>query len=136
MKPAPMNSSKKSIIQSSVGFHQILEDNIVLISLNKGVKYGVSELYESREINEKLFPEGSYGVLLESAGYVNFESEARMLSVTPEHTKGRFALAIINNSLTINALIKFYIMVASPDCPTKSFLSKPEALDWLRMQRR
>lgn len=130
-----MNSKKQNVIQSSFGLHQVLEDNIVLVSLEKSVNYSVDELNETREINAKLFPESSYGVLLESQGYVHFSSEARMLSVTPEYTNRRFALAIINNSLAINTLIKFYTMVASPASPVKSFLSKKDAIEWLRVKQ-
>lgn len=122
-------------IQTSTGEHLLLEPNIILVRVTKGTEFGVSELQESRDINQKLSNGEAYCVLLETAPFPDYTDEAKALSTTPEFTDGRFALAIIQNSLALRLLIRFYIKMNKPICPTRAFNSREEALIWLRQER-
>lgn len=70
-------------------------------------------------------------ILVEAAGDIYTNKEARDLAASPEHSTHHGAVAICSDKLAYKILGSLYIKVNKPNVPTKFFNKRNEAVDWL-----
>ena len=122
-------------IQTSVAVLTLIEKNIILFQVNPHSDFGLKEMLEVREGNSILNQGNPYCVLMEAGEFSSFSKEAREASASDEHIKNRLALAIIQSNFAMKFLMKFYMRINKPKGLTRTFNSKSEALEWLRLIR-
>jgi hypothetical protein len=122
-------------IKTSVFHVSLIEEGIIHVIINDHADFDINVMLEMRAANNELSGGKPYCVLLESGDFVNYTKEAQRESTTPEHTKNRIAMAVIENNIAIRILTDFYIKLFKPIGPTKSFKSKEKAMEWLRERR-
>lgn len=70
-------------------------------------------------------------VYFKAADFLGITPEARKYSATEESGKYTLANAVIVKSLASRILFNFYLNINKPIVPTKGFVTKKEAFDWL-----
>lgn len=120
---------------------QKLETDYVILELDDGIlmvtyKQGVTiDLKIAKEIvaTRIEFTQGKpYPGIALDAGVVAIKKEARDYFSSPESNEGVTAGAIVINSTFGMLLVNFWFTVNKPKIPTKVFVEKEKAIEWLQ----
>ncbi len=104
-----------------------------LIVKNNSV-YDAKDIIEGKDFCTNYFPDKKIYYLLELEDDAHTTKEARELAADPEQAKHRGAVAICSNKLAYKLVGNFYIKINKPSTPTRFFVQKEEAIQWLRDQ--
>jgi len=122
-------------IKTSVATLSLIDDRIIYFKVDANADFGLKEMLEVRNANSILSQGQPYCVVMEAGLFSNFSEEVRVASASPEHSKNRIALALLQNNLAMRLVINFYLAINKPVGKTKSFSSKEKAINWLRKMR-
>lgn len=122
-------------ISTSVATLSLIDQHIIAFRVHDHATFGLNEMLEVREANLELSEGKPYCVMMEAGAFANFTKEAREASASPEHTKNRIALALVQDNLAIKMITEFYLKINKPVGATKAFRNREEALKWLVGQR-
>lgn len=113
----------------------LIEDKIILFEVDARADFGLKEMLEVREANKRLAEGNDYCVVMEAGELVTFSKETKEASASPEHTKNRIALALIQHNMAMKLITDLYLKINKPVGLTKVFNNREAAIKWLREMR-
>ncbi|NRA10987.1 MAG: hypothetical protein HRT57_03410 [Crocinitomicaceae bacterium] len=107
-----------------------IEPGIVHIEWRKEIDIEIADIDDLTESFNELTQGEMVKVVSEISRFVNITPEAR--SYAAKQSPKLIGLAYVINGLGQRLILKFYIRLRRNQNPTKVFLSKTEAVEWLR----
>lgn len=111
-----------------------IEDGVLFCSYKRQLV--IDLLVAKRIVNERLeFTKGAtYPILIDFSNLKMANKEARDFMNDPNGgLKGISSGAFVSNNAVATLFINLYLRINKPIVPAKFFISKQEALDWLKM---
>lgn len=107
-----------------------IEPGIACISWGGNIDIEISDIDDLEDSFAELTNGEMVKVVSEVSRYVNITPEAR--SYAANRSPELLGLAYVINGLGQRSILKFYIRLRKNQNPTRVFVSKKEAVDWLR----
>lgn len=111
---------------------ELLEEGLINMVIKDYVEIDVEDMIAFREINKMLTGGKEYVVLFEAGVHSSFTKEARELVSSKEYGENRNAVALVIENMAQRIVGNFYININKPSTTTKIFISREEALVWLK----
>jgi len=111
---------------------ELLDSNLLLISLKENITIEGEDVLEIKKHNLDLMKGNNYAIVFDSGHYTSVSKEARELMTSSKVEKNRVASAFIIYSLSQKILGNFYLKVNKPNVPTKLFSDKEKAITWIK----
>ena len=107
-----------------------IEPGIAHLEWRRDIDIEISDIDELEDSFKELTQGEMVKVVSEISRYVNITPEAR--SYAAKRSPKLIGLAYVINGLGQRLMLKFYIRLRKNQNPTKVFVTKKEALEWLR----
>lgn len=113
-----------------------IEDGILRIKLLENSEIDLEESKAMHKITREITKGENFVVLIDACSRVVVSRESREWGSSPEILKNTLAQAIVVDSLANKLIGNFIIQFHKPIAKTRLFSNEPEAIAWLREQKR
>jgi hypothetical protein len=130
----PVNQPKVEILLRKELKHTIVQyrrDGIICIIYKSGNIITVDDCHEIAKFIALIGVADKYNILTEPQEGVNITDEARALLASKLGNRFTLKNAILCSSIIHEMIGNFFIRMNQPYAPTKLFISKAEAIEWL-----
>lgn len=111
---------------------QLREDGIMHVHIKEGADMGISDAIQVVKAMGKLGNQKKFPVLVDCEEFATVDKEAREFWAKKKANIYTNADAVAYHSIAHKMVADFYINNNKPEVPTKIFLDKKSAIEWLK----
>jgi len=123
---------EKEIIETSKGKLWLGEDNIIFITIKKGMEIDVDDIKEMQDAKAKLYAGDRHVICADIRDMKSATKAGRDYSGSIKNVETTAAIALIVGSPLSRVLGNLFININKPPYHTKLFNDKEKAIEWLK----